>query len=382
MNFTISDEQKELQLKIIEFCKSELNHHVAQSEQANIFPKDLWIKCGEQKLTGLPISKDFGGSGLDPISTILALEAFGYGCEDGGLSFSLAAHLLATVIPIWKYGSETQKAKLLPDLCAGIKHGANAITENVSGSDVFNMTTSAVINNDGYIINGTKTYISNGGEADILLVYANTDKDKGFFGGISAFIIDAKSEGFSVEKTFDKMGLKTCIMSQLKFNNVYVPKENILNHLGSGATIFNNSMDWERIGIASLQVGIMQRLMEKTINFVKSKQSHGESLSKKQVIAHRISDIKVRLEACRMLTYKAAFGIENDKYNTLNASIAKLFVSESYTKTATEVMHVFGAKGYLSEYGIERNVRDALASTVYSGTSEIQRTIISKYIEL
>jgi hypothetical protein len=171
-------------------------------------------------------------------------------------------------------------------------------------------------------------------------------------------------------------------MSQLKFDNIFVPKENILNHIGSGATIFNYSMDWERVGIAALHVGVMQKLIEQVITYAKNRKSQGESLSKKQVIAHRISDMKIRLEASRLLTYKAAFGLENDKLNTLNASIAKVFVSESLIKTATETMHIFGAKGYLMEYDIERTVRDSLASTIYSGTSEIQRNIISKYLEL
>jgi alkylation response protein AidB-like acyl-CoA dehydrogenase len=382
MNFTISAEQKSLQLSIAEFCKAELNNNVSERDKLNLFPRDLWHKCAGQKLTGLTIGTEYGGAGLDPISTILAMEAFGYGCEDGGLSFSVAAHLFATVIPIWKYASEEQKSKLLPSLCSGKKHGANAITEDENGSDVFNMNTTAIKHNDGYILNGTKTYITNGSEADTILVYALTDKEKGFFGGITPFIIDSKITGFSVERIFNKMGLKTCIMSQLKFDNVFVPKENILNHVGSGATIFNYSMDWERVGIAALHVGVMQKLIEQVIAFAKNRQSQGESLSKKQVIAHRISDMKVRLEASRLLTYKAAFGLENDKLNTLNASIAKVFVSESLIKTATETMHIFGAKGYLIEYDIERTVRDSLASTIYSGTSEIQRNIISKYLEL
>jgi alkylation response protein AidB-like acyl-CoA dehydrogenase len=382
MNFNVTNEQKLLQENLINFCKEELNTNVNARDRSGTFSRELWVKCAQQGLTGLPVDKKYGGAGLDNISTVLALEAFGYGCDDGGLSFSVAAHLLATVIPFWKYGSNDQKEQFLHDLCTGKKIGANAITEKENGSDVFNMQTRATEQNNHYTINGRKLYITNGSVADVILVYALTDEEKGFYGGITPFIIPCDTKGFSAKKNLEKMGLKTCKMSELVFDNVSISSTNVLCRRGSGSVIFQHSMEWERVGMAALHVGIMQRLLEQIIEFTKARIIQEEPLSKKQVIAHRISDIKVRLEAARMLTYRAATGLDTDRNNTIHTSVAKLFVSEAYVKTATECLQIYGASGYIIDTGIERIVRDSMASTLYSGTSEIQKNIISKFLGL
>jgi alkylation response protein AidB-like acyl-CoA dehydrogenase len=380
MDLNITDEQKKIQEDIITFCKKELN--TKDGSKPKGFSRDLWTKCAHKKLTALPIDIKYGGAGLDGISTILALEAFGYGCEDGGLSFSVAAHLLATNLPIWKFGSESQKQQLVTALSNGSKIGANAITEHASGSDVFTMNTEAILKNEHYIINGNKTYISNGKNADIILLYAVTNKDKGYYGGITPFLIHSNEVGFNVEKDFEKMGLESCDMSELTFKNVKLDSNNILNEVGSGATIFNYSMEWERIGMSAIHIGIMQRIIEQTIEFTKNRQAQGELLSKKQAISHKIAEMKVRLEAGRMLTYKAALGLDKNKNNAIHASIAKLFVSESYIKTATDCVQIFGAAGYLKSNPIESVLRDSFASTLYSGTTEIQKNIIASILEL
>lgn len=382
MNISIDKEQKELQEQIITFCKKELNNNIFERESKSHFSKDLWVKCAEQKLTGLCIDKEYGGSGLDPISTILALEAFGYGCEDNGLSFSIAAQFLSVAIPISQYGSNEQKETVLFDLCSGKKIAANAISETESGSDVFSMKTIANFTNNEFIVNGSKTYITSGSVADVILAYVLTDKDKGFYGGITPLLIPVKSKGLEIVRDFEKMGLKTCKMSSFEFNQVKVAASGVLHSIGAGSVIFNKSMEWERIGMSALQIGITQRILEKAIAFTQTRIIKSEPLSKKQSIAHKLSNIKVNLEAGRLLTYKAALGINNDTNNYANASIAKLFVSEAFTNASKDILQIFGASGYIQELEIERVYRDAIASTIYSGTSDIQRNIISGYLGL
>ncbi|HLC82581.1 MAG TPA: acyl-CoA dehydrogenase, partial [Bacteroidia bacterium] len=315
-------------------------------------------------------------------SSILALEALGYGSDDGGLNFSICAHLLACVVPIWKYGNENQKKKYLPDLCNGNKIAVNAMTESESGSDVFNIKTTAKKHENGFLINGTKTFCSNGPVGDLILVYALTDESKGYYGGITAFIVDKNAKGFKVGQKYEKMGLRTSGISEVIFENVFVSEEDIVGGVGGGATVFNHSMEWERTGIAACHVGTMRKLLEKSIEYVQTRKSGNEVIGKKQAVAHRIANMKVQLEAASLLTYKAALGLEKNKENMIQAASAKLFVSEAFVASAIDTMQIFGGNGYMTEFGIERIVRDALGSTVYSGTSDIQRNIISRLLGL
>lgn len=382
MELSLTPEQKLIQENIIGFAKKELNKNVVERDQQQQFSVDLWKKCAEQKLTGLPVDEKFGGAGLDPFTAVIALEALGYGSEDGGLNFSVCAHLLACVIPVWKYGNENQKKKYLPDLCNGNKIAVNAMTESESGSDVFNIKTTAKKKDNGFIINGTKTFCSNGPVADVVLVYALTDESKGYYGGITAFIIDKHAPGYTVGQQYEKMGLRTSGISELIFENVFVSEDDIIGGVGGGATVFNHSMEWERTGMAACHVGTMQKLLEKSIEYAQTRKSGGEVIGKKQAVSHRIANMKIQLEASRLLTYKSALGLEKNKENMIHAASAKLFVSEAYVAAAMNTMQIFGGNGYMTEYGIERIVRDALGSTVYSGTSDIQRNIISRLLGL
>jgi len=382
MELSLTSEQKLIQENIIDFAKKELNKNVVERDQQQQFSVDLWKKCAEQKLTGLPVDEKFGGAGLDPFTAIIALEALGYGSDDGGLNFSVSAHLLACVIPIWKYGNENQKKKYLPDLCNGNKIAVNAMTESESGSDVFAIKTTAKKKDNGFVINGIKTFCSNGPVADVVLVYALTDESKGYYGGITAFIVDKNAIGYKVGQQYEKMGLRTSGISELIFENVFVSEEDIVGGVGGGATVFNHSMEWERTGMAACHVGTMQKLLEKSIEYAQTRKSGGEVIGKKQAISHRIATMKIQLEAARLLTYKSALGLEKNKENMIHAASAKLFVSEAYVAAAMNTMQIFGGNGYMTEYGIERIVRDALGSTVYSGTSDIQRNIISRLLGL
>jgi alkylation response protein AidB-like acyl-CoA dehydrogenase len=382
MDFSYSDDQKELRKQIIRFAQKELNEGVIERDAQQIFAKELWLKCGDMGFQGLPIPEEYGGSDFDPLTTAIALEALGYGCTDGGLVFSICAHLLACVIPVWKFGSDDQKRRYLPKLCNGQMIAVNAMTEPGSGSDAFAMKTTAVQNGEGFLINGTKVFSSNGPIADLALVFAVTDVQKGYYGGISAFLVEKGTNGFSSGQKFEKLGTRTSPLGEMVFENVLVPKSAVLGGLGAGSAMFIHAMDWERICLFATHVGQMERLLEKSIQYARTRRQFGQPISKFQAISHKIADMKVQLEAARLLIYKAAWNLERTRSVSLDASIGKLFVSESLVKTALNTVQIFGGYGFMTEYEVERALRDAVGSTLYSGTSEIQRNIIASWLGL
>jgi alkylation response protein AidB-like acyl-CoA dehydrogenase len=333
-------------------------------------------------LTGLPVEEAYGGAGLDPLSTAIALEAFGYGCEDGGLVFSVCAHLLACVIPVWKHGSDTQKARYLSDLAGGKLLAVNAMTEPDTGSDAFAMRTRAVADGDAFLINGTKTFSTNGPDAELALVYAMTDTEKGFHGGVTAFLVPAGTPGFRPGQRFEKLGLRTSPIGELVFDNVRVPADAVLGRVGGGAVIFTESMDWERACLVAAHVGTMQRLLERAVEYARSRRQFGQLIGKYQAISHRIADMRIRLEAAQLMTYKAAAQLDVSRMAGLHASIAKTFVSEALVKSALDTVQILGGYGFMAEYDVERVLRDAVGGTIYSGTSEMQRNVIARWLGL
>jgi hypothetical protein len=243
MDFSLSEEQRILRDSIIRFSEAELNQDVQLRDQSHFFDRELWQKCASMGLQGLPVDSEYGGSAVDPITTAVALEALGYGCHDSGLNFSICAYLLACVIPIWKHGSEQQKKEFLPRLCDGSWIAVNAMTETETGSDSFSMKSRANKCDGGFILNGTKTFCSNGPIADVALVYAMTDAEKGYHGGVSAFLVTRDSPGFDPGQRFEKMGLRTSPIGELVFNDVFVPEQHVLGGIGGGSTLFTESMD-------------------------------------------------------------------------------------------------------------------------------------------
>ena len=382
MDFEYSDEQRTLREQISRFAASELKMSESDSAGEGAFPFDNWRKCGDMRLQGLPVPENLGGAGLDPVSTAIALEALGYGCRDGGLVFAICAHLLACVVPIWKHGTADQHARYLPDLCNGAKIAVNGMTEPGTGSDAFNMQTRAVPKGSGFVVNGAKTFSSNAPVADVAVVYASTDRDKGFHGGITAFLVEKGTAGFRTGQTFRKMGLHNCPVGELLLDDVYVPESAVIGRVGQGAAIFSESMDWERACLVAGHIGTIEWLMERAIEYARTRKQSGQTISKFQAVSHRIVDTKVRLEAGRYLTYRAAAGLNHPRTASMDASIAKLFVSESLLASAIDTLRVFGGYGLMSEYGIEQVVRDSVAGTIYSGTSDIQRNIIARWLKL
>jgi alkylation response protein AidB-like acyl-CoA dehydrogenase len=234
----------------------------------------------------------------------------------------------------------------------------------------------------GYLINGTKTFSTNAPVAGLALVYAMTDREKGYHGGITGFLAEREKHGFVCGQKFEKMGLRTSPISELVFEDVWVPEANVLGRVGAGATIFAESMEWERICLVACHVGVMQRLLENAVSYARERKQFGQSIGKFQAVSHRIADMKVRLEASRLLVYKAAWSLGRSRSAGLEASVTKLYVSESFVESAQDALRTYGGYGYMVEYDVERVLRDAMAGVLYSGTSDMQRNIIARWLGL
>jgi hypothetical protein len=382
MDFALSEDQKILYDQIVRFAREELSKDVATRDREQTFPRELWLACGGMGLQGLPVPEAYGGSGLDSLSTAIALEALGYGCEDAGLVFSICAHLLSCVVPIWKHGNEEQRKRYLPGLCDGTLIGVHAMSEPGSGSDAFALATKAVRDGNGYRVNGSKVFISNGPVADVVIVFAMTDSAKGFHGGVSAFLVEKGTPGFHVSKSIEKLGLRTSPFGELAFEDVWVPEAAVLGGIGAGSALFAKAMDWERICLFASHVGQMERLLEKSTAYARQRTQFGQTIGKFQGVSHKIADMKVMLEAARLLVYRSAWRLERSKSVSMDAAITKLFVSESLLRTALDTVQIFGGYGFTSEYDASRHLRDAVGSTLYSGTSEMQRNIIARWLGL
>jgi alkylation response protein AidB-like acyl-CoA dehydrogenase len=381
MDFAWSDEQSQLRDAVSELARKELNEGLAEREKRGEFNARGWRTCAEFGVQGLPIASEHGGMGLDALTTVGVLESLGYGCKDNGLVFSINAHMWTAAIPIQDFGTDAQKRRFLPGLCNGSLIGGNAMSEPGAGSDAYSLRTTAEKRGDRYVLNGSKTFVTNGPVADLVIVFANTDKAKGA-NGISVFIVEKGTKGFTVARHLEKMGLKTSPMAELFFEDCEVPEENRLGREGAGKNLFTHSMTWERACILASAVGAMERLLEMCVRYAKERKQFGQPIGKFQLVATKLVDMKLRIETARALLYRAGWLRSKGKSIFLEAAMAKLHISESWVATAQDAMQVFGGYGYMQEYEVERELRDALGSRMYSGTSEIQRMIIAPLLGL
>ena len=352
-----------------------------ERDRRGAFSRDAWDRCGKLGIQGLPAPEEYGGSGAGVVTTMVALEALGYGCKDNGLVFSINAHLWTSVVPIWRFGSEDQKRKWLPGLCSGTLIGCHAITEPEAGSDAFSMKASARRVDGGFILNGRKTFITNAPVADLLVVFARTSEGIGPF-GISAFIVEAGTKGCSTSKGIDKMGLRTSPMSEVLLDDCFVDESSLLGRIGRGGDIFQESMRWERACIMSSQVGVMQRTMERCIDYAKQRQQFGKPIGQFESIADKIANMKISIDASRALIQTAGRRMDDGDDATLEAAVAKAFVSEAALRAQLDAVQIHGGYGFMTEFELERSLRDAVGGTIYSGTSEIQRRIIARSLGL
>ncbi len=381
MDFGLSAEQRELAEAAVAFARRELNHDLAMREDAGEFPLQAWRACAKFGILGLPIPAELGGAGSDVLTAALVMEALGYGCRDNGLLFSLNAQLWSVELPLVIFGTQQQQQAYLPGLVSGDLIGAHAMTEPGSGSDALRMRTRAERRGDHYLVNGSKQYITNAPVADVLLVYASVAGRPGL-AGLSAFLVDATTPGLKVSSSLEKMGLRTSPMGEVALIDCLVPAGNRLGPEGAGMAIFNSSMEWERSCLFASAAGAMRRQLDACVRYARTREQFGQPIGKFQGVAAKLADMYVRLEAARLLIYRVAWLKQQGRSAPAEAAAAKLFTSEAWVRSSQDAIQVHGGMGYLKDAGIERDLRDAVAGTLYSGTSEIQRVVLARMLGL
>lgn len=381
MDFAWTTEQQEYKSAAIRFAQKELSQGVTEREQQELFARDLWGKCADFGVLGLPFPEAYGGAAADILTTMLVMEGLGYGGKDNGLLFALNAQMWAVQHPLNEFGTPEQKERWLPRLIAGEIIGAHGMSEADSGSDAYSLRARAEACDGGYLLNGAKTFVTNAPVADLAVVFASTAPQKGSW-GISAFVVETGTPGFTVGKNIEKMGLRTAPMGELILQDCFIPTENRLGPEGIGAHVFNSSMEWERACILGAHVGAMERQLEECIAYARTRKQFGQPIGKFQSIANRVAEMKVRLETARLLLYKTAWLKQQGKPAQMEAAMAKLYLSEVFVESSLDAIRIHGGYGYTTEFEVERDLRDAIGGTLYSGTSDIQRNIIARYLGL
>lgn len=373
MEFCWTDEQLALRQSVIRFAQRELSSDVGGRDHTEEFAWGDWKKCAEFGIQGLPIPAEYGGRGADILTTACALEALGYGCRDNGLIFSINAHMWSSEIPFLMFGSEEQKKRYLGKLVSGEFVGVHAMTEPTAGSDAFSLRSRAERKGERYIINGSKTFITNAPIADVIIVFANIGPAKGTQ-GITAFIVDKGTPGFTISKKLHKMGLRTSPMAELAFVDCEVPAENVLGKPGAGTAIFTASMEWERICILASHLGAMQRLLEGCVRQVTA-QRRAAGPKSTTSYSNKIAEMEIRLETARLILYKAAWLKSLGKHPLREAAICKAYVADACVQICLDAIQIYGRS--ITDFQIERELRDILPGKIYSGTTEIQKMIIA-----
>jgi alkylation response protein AidB-like acyl-CoA dehydrogenase len=332
-------------------------------------------------LLGLPFSADHGGSDADIITTMLAMEALGYGCRDAGLIFALNAQMWAVQMPIHEFGTDAQKAKYLPGLIRGDLIGAHGMSEPGSGSDSSGLATTAEKRGERWVLNGTKTFVTNAPVADVFVVFATTNPALGFM-GVTGFVLEKNTPGLRLSQPIEKMGLKTSPMSEVILENCEAPLDALLGREGGGASVFKSSMAWERGCLLASYIGAMERQLETCVAYARTRRQFNRPIGKFQSVANMIVDMKVRMETSRLLLYKVGWLKNTGEEAVIEAAIAKLYLSESWVQSCLDAIQIHGGYGYMTEFELERDLRDAIGGRLYSGTSEIQRNIIAAQLGL
>ncbi len=374
MNFTLTKEQELVRQMVRDFAVNEVKPIAAEIDVTERFPMENVKKMGELGMMGIPFPTEFGGAGGDVLSYILAVEELSKVCATTGVILSAHTSLCASLIN--ENGTPEQKEKYLRDLCTGNKIGAFGLTEPGAGTDAAGQQTTAVLDGDNYILNGSKIFITNGGVADTFIIFAMTDKSKGTK-GISAFIVEKGFQGFSIGKKEDKLGIRASSTTELIFENCIVPKENLIGREGKGFGIAMKTLDGGRIGIAAQALGIAEGALEEAIKYMKERKQFGRPISAFQGLQWMVAEMSTKIEAARFLVYKAAWLKENKQPYSVDAARAKLYAAEVAMDVTTKSVQLFGGYGYTKEYPIERMMRDAKITEIYEGTSEVQKMVIS-----
>lgn len=374
MDFMLTEQQQMMKKLFAEFAEKEVKPLAAEVDEDERFHRENVEKMKACKMMGIPFSREYGGAGADYLSYILAVEELSKKCGTTGVV--LSAHTSLGTWPIEHFGTEEQKNKYLPDLCTGKKLAAFGLTEPNAGTDAAGQQTTAVKDGDDYILNGTKIFITNAGEADVYVIFAMTDKTKGTH-GISAFIVEKGMPGFTVGQHEKKLGIRGSATSELIFNNVRLSKDHLLGQEGKGFKIAMMTLDGGRIGIAAQALGIAQGAIDETVPYVKARKQFGRSIAKFQNTQFQLADMQVKTDAARWLVYDAAMKKEKGLPYSVEAAKAKLFAAEVAMEVTTKAIQLMGGYGYTRDYPVERMFRDAKITEIYEGTSEVQRMVIS-----
>ncbi len=375
MKFELSEEQSLIRDTVREFAESEIGPSAAQRDEEERFDRSLMFdSLAELGLTGIVFPEEYGGAGADYLSYAIAVEELSRVCASTGVT--LSAHISLGANPIYLFGTESQKQQFLVPLATGEKLGAFGLTEPSAGSDAGSTKTTAVRDGDDWLLNGSKIFITNGGEAEIYVVLARTDKDAKKHHGISAFIVEKGTEGFSFGKKEQKLGIRSSPTMEIVFENCRIPAENLLGEEGEGFKVAMKTLDGGRIGIASQAIGIAQGALEQAVAYAKERKQFDKPIAAFQGISFQLADMATQIEAARLMVYNAAYRASAGLSYSQASAMAKLMASETAMKVATQAVQILGGYGYSREFPVERMMRDAKITEIYEGTSEIQRLVI------
>ena len=375
MDFSFSEDQLTIFNSIKENAIKGLNDDIFTDDENSTFSRTKWNICGDMGIYGMPVPEQYGGEGFDMLTTALAMKALGYGCQDEGLMLSICAHLCTFIIPIVIYGTEEQKKKYLPDACSGKMIGGNGISEANAGSDISSIETKVDKQEDRYILKGSKIFVTNGPIADTLVIYAKHSNGLKMF-DMSALLVN--KDEFKYGQQFKKMGLRTSPLCEIVLDDCSIPEDRLIGRQCFGLKAFQTSMHWERIITSAYNIGAMERQFETVHEYTNTRTQFGNKISNFANISDKLVDMKMKIELANLMLYKTCWNFDNGSRDMSDASMLKLYVSEAKVSNSLNAVHLFGAYGYLKESIVEKQLRDAISSTIYSGTSEIQRKIISE----
>ena len=379
MYFQLTEEQKLIRETVRSFAENEVAPSAAERDENECFDRELMFdKVAELGLTGIVFPEEYGGAGADYISYAIAVEELSRVCASTGVT--LSAHLSLGANPIWLFGTEEQKQKFLTPLAEGTKLGAFALTESTAGSDAGGTRTTAVLDGDEWVLNGSKIFTTNGGDAEIYIVFARTDKEAQKHHGISAFIVEKDTPGFSFGKKEKKMGIRSSPTCELVYENCRIPKDQLLGEEGAGFKVAMKTLDGGRIGIAAQALGIAQGAYEAALNYARERKQFDQPIASFQAIQFILADMATRIEASRLLVYQSAWRASAGVSYGKESAMAKLNASETAMWVTTKAVQVFGGYGYTRDFPVERMMRDAKITEIYEGTSEIQRVVIGSLI--
>ena len=375
----LTEEQEAFAASVRDFAKQHVEPGIVERDRAGNWDWDVWKQVADFGLTGLPIPEEYGGSGADVLTTGLALEALAYGGRDAGLNLSLGAHLTIGAMPIALHGTEEQKRRWLPRMATGETVGAFAITEPEAGSDTAGMKTRAEQHGDTWVLNGSKTFITNGELADVVTVVARTDPEAPAGQAFTAFLVETDSDGFEVAGKLGKLGNRTSPTNELAFTDVQVPESQVLGEVGTALwKVGFECFDWERCCMIASAVGGMARDLDESVRYAKEREAFGKPIGRFGAIQHKVAQMRIRLEAARLLQRQAAWLKDNGLEHQTEASIAKAYVGEAAVASSRDGVQLHGGWGYIDEFHVERSLRDAQLATIGGGTTEIQELIIAR----